>query len=70
MSPPGKGWNEANLSEDPAVELLQKLGFTYVGPEVLEAERETFKETILSGRLVKALRKLNPHRVPSLLRRQ
>jgi len=56
----GGGWNEANLSEGPAVELLQKLGFTYVKPEILEAERETFKETILSGRLVKALKKLNP----------
>jgi type I restriction enzyme R subunit len=59
VSAPGKGWNEASLSEDPAVELLRKLGFTYVGREVLEAERETFKETILSARLVKALKKLN-----------
>ena len=56
----GRGWNEMNLSEDPAVELLQKLGFTYVKPEVLEAERDTLKEAVLVGRLVKALRHLNP----------
>lgn len=60
MTPPGKDWNEANLSEDPAVELLQKLGFTYVAPAILDAERDSFKETILAGRLVKALKKLNP----------
>jgi type I restriction enzyme R subunit len=60
VTPPGKGWNEANLSEDPAVEVLEALGFTYVGPEVLEAERDTLKETVLSGRLEKALKKLNP----------
>lgn len=60
MTPPGKDWNEANLSEDPAVEVLEALGFTYVGPEVLEAERDTLKETVLSGRLEKALKKLNP----------
>jgi type I restriction enzyme R subunit len=56
----GKDWNEANLSEDPAVEVLEALGFTYVAPEVLDAERDTLKETVLSGRLEKALQKLNP----------
>lgn len=49
-----------NLSEDPAVELLQKLGFTYVAPEILDAERETPKEAVVGPRLVKALKKLNP----------
>ena len=39
----GKGWNEAKLSEDPAVEVLQRIGFTYVAPEVLEAERERLR---------------------------
>jgi type I restriction enzyme R subunit len=57
---PGRDWNEINLSENPAVELLEKLGFTNVAPEVLEAERETLKETVLVGRLAKALKKLNP----------
>lgn len=58
--PPGKAWNEINLSEDPAVEVLQKLGFTFVAPEILEAERDTLKEAVVGPRLVKALRKLNP----------
>jgi type I restriction enzyme, R subunit len=57
---PGQGWNEANLSEDPAIELLQKLGYTYVTPEVIETERDTLKEAVLLGRLEKALKKLNP----------
>ncbi len=60
MSTRGKGWNEATLSEDPAVALLQKLGFTYVPPELLEAERESLKEPIVSARLVRSLLKLNP----------
>ncbi|MBK6520023.1 MAG: type I restriction endonuclease subunit R [Polyangiaceae bacterium] len=56
----GRDWNEINLSENPAVELLEKLGFVSVAPEVLEAERETLKETVLVGQLAKALKKLNP----------
>jgi len=55
-----KGWDEAHLSEDPAVELLQELGYSYVDPETLEAERDSLKEIALTERLVTALRKLNP----------
>jgi type I restriction enzyme R subunit len=58
--PPGKDWNELHLSEDPAVALLQTLGYTFVAPEVLEAERESLKETVLTKRLGAALLKLNP----------
>ncbi len=60
MSAPGKAWNEAKLSEDPAVHLLTALGYTYVRPETLEAERASLKDTILTGRLVSALQKHNP----------
>lgn len=60
MTPPGKGWNEANLSENPAVEQLRQLGYSYVPPEALEAERESFKEVVLSKRLAAALKRLNP----------
>jgi type I restriction enzyme R subunit len=59
MSNPGRDWNEAKLSEDPAVELLQRLGYTYVPPEVLEGERESFKEGVLTKRLAAALKRLN-----------
>jgi len=51
VTSPGRDWNEANLAEDPAVELLQRLGYDYVAPEVLEAERESPKEVILTERL-------------------
>lgn len=64
MTPAGKDWNEAKLSEDPAVEVLEALGFTHVAREVLEGERDTLKETILAGRLEKALKKLNPWLLP------
>ena len=60
MSPTAYGWNEDKLSETPAVKLLEELGYTYVDHETLEAERSTLKETILEGRLAKALEKLNP----------
>ncbi|MGH7269162.1 MAG: type I restriction endonuclease subunit R, partial [Polyangiaceae bacterium] len=60
MSPPGRSWNEANLSEHPAIRQLVALGYTFVAAETLEAERESLKEAVLTGRLAKALRKLNP----------
>lgn len=60
MTPPGRGWNEASLSEDPAVEHLQRLGYTYVPRDILDAERESFKEVVLVGRLAAALKRLNP----------
>jgi len=56
----GRDWNEAHLSEDPAVELLQRLGYSYVEPDVLEAERESFKEAVLTKRLARALKRVNP----------
>lgn len=55
-----RDWNELHLVEDPAVELLQSLGYTYVTPETLEAERDSLKEVVLAKRLRSALKKLNP----------
>ena len=60
MTPPGQSWNEASLSEDPAVEHLRRLGYTYVAPDTLDAERESTKEVILHKRLAAALQRLNP----------
>jgi type I restriction enzyme R subunit len=60
MTPPGKGWNEENLSENPAVQQLEALGYTYVPAEPLEAERESLKEVVVSKRLATALKRLNP----------
>ena len=60
MTPHGQDWNEANLSESPAVALLQKIGFTFVPPEALDAERESLKQSVLVSRLLRALQKLNP----------
>ena len=60
MTPKPTGWNEQDLAENPAVDLLQSLGYTYVPPEDLERERASFKEAILTGRLAAALKRLNP----------
>ncbi len=58
--PPGKGWNEENLSESPAVKQLQRLGYTYVASETLELERESLKDVISTARLATALKRINP----------
>ena len=60
MTPKIAGWDELHLSENPAVELLESLGYTYLPAEDLEPERTTFKEAILTGRLAAALKRLNP----------
>ena len=34
---PGRAWNEESLSEDPAIAHHERLGWTYVAPEVLDS---------------------------------
>lgn len=53
-------WNELHLSEEPAVELLQSIGYEFIPSKQLDKERESQKEVILTGRLEKAIKKLNP----------
>jgi type I restriction enzyme R subunit len=60
MTPPGQGWNEESLSENPAVAHLQRIGYTYIPPEVLDTDRESFKDVVLTERLAAALKRLNP----------
>lgn len=60
MTPPGQFWNEATLSEDPAVEHLRRLGYTYLAPSVLDAERISVRDVFLRERLNAAIRRLNP----------
>ena len=59
MPPNTAGWDELHLAEDPAVELLEFLGYAYVAPETLEGERASFRETILTDRLAAAVERLN-----------
>ena len=60
MSPMATHWDEIHLAENPAVELIQSLGYTNVSPDDLEPERTSFKEPILTNRLSAALKRLNP----------
>jgi len=53
-------WNELQLAEQPAVDLLRSLGYQYMPPEQLQAEREREREAVLVSRLEQALRRLNP----------
>ena len=58
MSTPNK-LNELSLAENPARDLLERLGWTYVPRETLAAEREDEREVLLEGRFTKALMRLN-----------
>ena len=60
MTPKPSGWDELHLAENPATELLEALGYTYVPPEAFEPERASLKEAVLTDRLAAALRRLNP----------
>jgi type I restriction enzyme R subunit len=60
MSPAAAGWDEAHLAEEPAVELLRALGYVYVAPDVIEGERQSLRETVLTTRLATALHRINP----------
>jgi type I restriction enzyme R subunit len=62
-------WTEAALSEAPAVEVMEKLGYVYVAPEALETERESFKDVLLVERLRAAVQKLNPWLTPENAKR-
>src|SRR3990170_1900560 len=52
--------NELNEAEQPAVELLRRLGYTYVPRDLLAPERDNEREVLLKGRLKAALLRLNP----------
>ena len=60
MTPNPAGWDETHLAENPAVELLQALGYTYAPPGTVERERGSLKDTILPSRLATSVRRLNP----------
>ena len=51
--------NELNLAENPARELLERLGWTYVPRETLAEERDDERDVLLYGRLTAALMRLN-----------
>ena len=50
---------EYYYSEQPAIELFQRLGYQYIDGSSLE-EREDITEVILSDRLKQAIQRLNP----------
>ena len=58
MTTPAK-LNEFNSAENPARELLERLGYTYVPREELATEREGEREVLLTQRLTNALLRLN-----------
>jgi len=69
MSPAPTDWNEEAQAEDPAAYLLRALGYGFVDPESLDAERATIKEPVLIGRLTAALMRINPWLSPDNVQR-
>jgi type I restriction enzyme R subunit len=53
-------WNEIHLSEDPAVELLEAMGYAILSSDILDKERDSLKEVVLTARLENALKRINP----------
>ena len=60
-------FNEDTLSEQPAIEQLKRLGYTYINgdqldPDLIEdCERKSRRDVILEERLKKKLAEINPH---------
>lgn len=58
-------WSEEKMAENKAIQLLKKLGYTYVhgkelSPDHPKEERERYQEVFLKKRLRKAIRRINP----------
>jgi type I restriction enzyme, R subunit len=52
-------YNEENISQKPALEVLNKLGYTIIAPEEAEIMRKNFHNVILTPILKKQIEKLN-----------
>lgn len=57
--------SELRLAEDPAIELLELIGYSFVSAESVDLERLSTKETVLRTRLARVLRHLNPWLSPT-----
>lgn len=53
--------NEYNLSEKPAIDLLERMGYTYIPGANLAVERASLRDAVLLGQLEAAIRRINPH---------
>jgi type I restriction enzyme R subunit len=63
-------WDELHLAEEPAVDLLEKLGYGYQPAQELLPERGgSERQPVLVSRLERALRRLNPSLTGDALRR-
>lgn len=54
-------FNEYNLSEKPAINLLERMGYRYVPGANLAGERASLRDSILLNQLEAAIRQINPH---------
>ena len=52
---------EDNISKNPAIELLKKLGYTYLSPDECEAQRDGLYNVVLKDILRDQLEKLNSY---------
>src|ERR1035437_8210052 len=60
MTPMTPSFQEAPISQIPALRLLQQLGYSYLSPEEVAVERKgRFGKVLLEGILAQQLRRLN-----------
>ena len=55
---------EKNISQQPAIDLLQSMGYTYISPEDCEAQRGSRYHVLLKDVLRGQLRRLNRYASP------
>lgn len=55
----GDLFSEFNISQKPALELLQKMGYTYISPQECDIQRGSLYKVLLKGILREQLKKLN-----------
>ncbi|MCB9778541.1 MAG: type I restriction endonuclease subunit R [Alphaproteobacteria bacterium] len=56
----GSEWDELRLSEEPADELLRRLGYSFIAPEAIDDDRDGASDAVLTKRAIAAVKKLNP----------
>lgn len=56
----GSEWDELRLSEEPADELLRRLGYAFMPQEEIDDDRDGLADAVLTRRTVAAVKRLNP----------
>ena len=64
-----KSYDELNISQIPAIEVLQKLGYQYLSPEQANQLRENHNEVLLRTVLEEKFKELNSYEYKGEIRK-